>query len=37
MQDVWHEVSEHITKYFEDLTLRKILDRSRQETSQLLV
>jgi Rrf2 family iron-sulfur cluster assembly transcriptional regulator len=37
MHDVWHEVSEHITQYFENLTLRKILDRSREETSQLLV
>ncbi len=37
MQDVWHEVSEHITGYFESLTLQKILDRSREETAQLLV
>lgn len=37
MQDVWHEVSEHITRYFEDLTLQKILDRSHAETDRLLV
>ena len=37
MHDVWHEVSEHITTYFESLTLRKILDRSRETTDELLV
>ncbi|MFP3959614.1 MAG: RrF2 family transcriptional regulator [Spirochaetaceae bacterium] len=37
MHDVWQEVSSHITSYFEQLTLQKILQRSREETAELLV